>query len=349
MDKSARKKIFWNIFSLLLAAVTVWAVFAMSGEKSPSEIMDELRDASNFWTVMAVAASMLYVVFEGCAIVTILRSIGQNTSLMKGLLCSASDAYFSAVTPSATGGQPAAVFFMIRQGVPAGTCALVMLVNLILYTLATMILGLLALLCEPVLFQNFRPVSKILVGAGFVTLCLLVILFFSAMGRSHRLFDLTRRILSLIMKKKSKEELEEKIRKIDEMQYDFALCASMMKTREKAVRTALALNIAQRASQIAVPMFLYIGMGGRLSMGLRIFAAQSMVTLGYSCVPVPGAMGVADLLMIDAFTDLIGAEDAFMLEMLGRGVSFYLCTFVSGLVVLGGYMLIKFREKRASS
>lgn len=347
MDKSVIRKIFWNIFSLLLAAFTLWAVFALSGEKSPSEIVEELRDAKAFWVILAVISSLLYVVFEGAAVVTLLSGIGYPVSPLKGLMYSASDAYFSAVTPSATGGQPAAVFFMIKHGIPAGICAVVMLVNLILYTVATVLLGLVAVICEPVLFLNFRLVSKILVAGGLAVLFGLTMLFFAAMTKSHRIFGILRSVTVWLMRKRSEEDVSARLGRIDEARKDFELCSSLMRTKKKEVLSAFLMNIAQRACQIAVPMLLYIGMDGSLRTGLRIFSAQCMVTVGYCCVPVPGAMGVADFLMIDAFTDLIGAEDAFMLEMLGRGVSFYLCTLVSGLVVLAGYITLKVRERRS--
>ena len=347
MDKDVIRRIFWNIFSLLLAVLTLWAVFALSGEKSPMEIVGELRDADDLWVVLAVVSSLMYVVLEGAAIATLLSSIGCPVSPLKGLLYSASDAYFSAVTPSATGGQPAAVYFMVRHGIPAGTGAVVMLVNLILYTLATMALGLFALVCEPVLFLNFRAISKVLVAGGLAVLFGLTVLFFSAMAKSHHIFDLLRRITSGLMKRKSEEERRTRLGRIDEAQRDFSLCSSLMGTNKKAVLKAFLLNLGQRACQIAVPMLLHIGMDGSLRTGLRIFSAQCMVTVGYNCVPVPGARGVADFLMIDAFTDLIGEEDAFMLEMLGRGVSFYLCTLVSGVAVLSGFIILKIREKRS--
>ena len=106
------------------------------------------------------------------------------------------------------------------------------------------------------------------------------------------------------------------------------------------------LNFFQRAAQIAVPMFTYLALGGRRALAAKVFASQCFVTIGYNCVPVPGAMGVADYLMVDAFTDLMPFEDALHLEMLSRSISFYICVAVSGVIVLVGYLLQRNRKRR---
>ena len=71
------------------------------------------------------------------------------------------------------------------------------------------------------------------------------------------------------------------------------------------------------------------------------------MVLGYAPVPIPGAMGVADYLMLDAFTCLgfILVEDAIRLDMLSRGLSFYLCVAASGIFTLLGYALFHKKEK----
>ena len=63
-----------------------------------------------------------------------------------------------------------------------------------------------------------------------------------------------------------------------------------------------------------------------------------------SFFPIPGAMGVADYLMLDGFTAITGREAAFELEMLSRAITFYICVAVSGIITLAGY-LIKRRKK----
>ena len=70
-----------------------------------------------------------------------------------------------------------------------------------------------------------------------------------------------------------------------------------------------------------------------------------MITIGYNFVPVPGAMGIADYLMVDGFSGIMSRDAAFELEMLSRGLTFYICVSISGVITLIGY-LIRRRVKK---
>ena len=117
-------------------------------------------------------------------------------------------------------------------------------------------------------------------------------------------------------------------------------------TKSGVFLRALLWNLLQRALQLAVPMCIYLALGGQLRHAGVLFASQCLVVMGYAPVPIPGAMGVADYLMVDAFSTLgfILVEDAIRLEMLSRGLMFYLCVAASGLFTLLGDSLRRKRE-----
>lgn len=62
--------------------------------------------------------------------------------------------------------------------------------------------------------------------------------------------------------------------------------------------------------------------------------------MGSNCVPIPGAMGVADYIMIDGFKQLVGSNAANM-ELLCRGMTFYGSVITSAVIILIGYIIRK--------
>ena len=62
------------------------------------------------------------------------KAFGYKRKFRKALVYSTSDIYFSAITPSATGGQPASAYFMMNDKIPGAVTTIVLLVNLTLYT-----------------------------------------------------------------------------------------------------------------------------------------------------------------------------------------------------------------------
>ena len=101
------------------------------------------------------------------------------------------------------------------------------------------------------------------------------------------------------------------------------------------------LNLLQRLSQLLVTVFTFLAMHGNPARLMKLFATQVYVVLGSNSMPVPGAMGVADYLMINGYMELMTKEQAYRLEILRRGLSFYTCMILSMIVTGIGYLLLK--------
>ena len=339
------KKIFWSVFSLLLAVMTIWAGLSQSGKEPLIQIFRLLLGADKKWLMIALICSWLFVIMEAAALHSLLNGIGMRRSFSRCFLYSTSDIYFSAITPSATGGQPASAFFMIKDGIPDGVSTATLVVNLVLYTLSVIVIGLFSLLFYGSIFRNFRLLSRILVIIGFCVLSGLCVLFFLLLRNGRTVFHLMHTLTDFLKRKKIIRNEERLHRRLDVAEKEYGEYVTMMKNRSSILLRAFFCNLLQRASQIAVPMCLYLAFGGSIRLAGKIFASQGLVTIGYNFVPIPGAMGVADFLMVDAFTDIIGAEDAFQLELLSRSLTFYLCVAVSGIITGIGYMMIRRKSK----
>ena len=133
MNKSVVKKLFWMCFTLVLSVLTIWALLKQSESMSVEQLIQLIWGADKKWMIAAILAAFSYVIFEAIAICSILNSISHEKTFKRGLLYSTADVYFSAITPSATGGQPASAFFMIRDGIPGGVTSAALVLNLMMY------------------------------------------------------------------------------------------------------------------------------------------------------------------------------------------------------------------------
>lgn len=347
---SGKKKIFWSLFSPVLAGLTIWAVLSQSRKWSLGSMLESLEHANPVWLCAAVLGMALFILMEGVALSVILKGIGYRQPLSRNLLYSTADIYFSAITPSATGGQPASAFFMVKDGVPAGAATVALLVNLILYTISLVLLGLGSVIVYPALFFDLGLLARVLIGIGFAIQIGLTAAFFALLGNAPAIFAAMRRFLRFLHRKKLIHRLEHRMQRMDDAQTEYETCAKLMKGKRKEFLLGLLCNLIQRASQLAVPMCMYMALGGRAENAGLLFASQCLVVLGYAPVPIPGAMGVADYLMVDAFSCLgfIAVEDAIRLEMLSRGLSFYICVALSGVATLTGYLLLRKKGKETA-
>ena len=71
---------------------------------------------------------------------------------------------------------------------------------------------------------------------------------------------------------------------------------------------------------------------------LSLFGAPSLISIGATFIPIPGAMGVTDYMMVDAFRAVIDPERAAALALLSRAISFYSCVILSLIIVIFAYL-----------
>ena len=338
------KKIFWAIFSLVLASLTIWAVLKQSKGVSLSDLMQMVAESNKLYIAAAVICAALFVWFEGRAIRSILKGAGYKCKRRQCLIYSTSDIYFSAITPSATGGQPASAYFMMKDGIPAGVVTATLILNLMMYTVSIIALGIIAICIKPSSFFEFSTLSKVFILAGLLVLTGLALIFLGILRKGDWIFDTAAKAISFLGRKGILHNLDGKLAKVEKARSDYEKCSELIAGRSSVLVKSFVWNFFQRASQIVVPVLLYLAQGNALGNAFVLFSKQCLVTIGFNFVPIPGAMGVADYLMVDAFTSITGREAAFELEMLSRAITFYICVAVSGILTLIGY-LIRRRKK----
>ena len=343
-DKS--KKIFWAVVSPLLAMLTVWLLFKQNGDISVKDIVHTAVHSNKAWFFSAITSSLMFLLFEGLALCSIIKGAGLEPKLTNGVLYGTADIYFSAITPSATGGQPASAYFMMKDKISGGVTTAVLLLNLMMYTLSIVALGLLAVIICPGSVAGFNLPSRLLIITGTVAQLGLALFFMLILKNGNFIFALLKKITSFLGRKKFIRHPKKSLSKLKKAETDYASCSKLFSSNTPLLLKAFLWNLLQRFSQIVVPSLLYISLGGGLYDSVRVFSKQCLITIGYSFVPLPGAMGVADYLMLQGFSDLMCRDMAFHLEMLSRSITFYICVTVSGLITFIGY-IIK-RRKRLS-
>jgi len=342
--KRSSNYLIWTIISSLLAILTIRAVLKQSEDISIGDLMVAIGSSDKGFFVLAAVATALYMWFEGIAIRSILKKSGYGRSSVKGLLYAASDIYFSAITPSATGGQPASAFFMIRDGIPTGIATATLVLNLTMYTISLIVLGIIAVVISPTAFAEFSRFSQFLISLGFITLSILTLVFFVLMKNEELIFKPLSKTISFLYDKKLIKEKERKLSRIEKISNDYKMCSDMISARKSVLFSAFLWNLLQRASQLLVPMFIFASLGGDKFKWAEVFSKQCLITVAYNFIPIPGGMGISDYLMIDGFSRVMGEQTAYTVEMISRGITFYLCVSVSGIITLIGYFAGKVRR-----
>jgi hypothetical protein len=344
-----KKKLLWSLVSVVIAVLTVWAVMSQGNSFSLADFWAQIQSASKGWIVSAVVSMICYICFEAAAILCILREFGYKMSFRKGFVYSSADIYFSAITPSATGGQPASAYFMHLDGIPTTLAAVVLLANLLMYSCSTVGMGILSTAVAPLTITRFSTFSKVLIILGFIIQIALLILIFLIITKEKIILTLGNGIISFLGKIKIIRHTDAKKEKFSRSVDDYKQHASVVKGRRKMMGKVLIFNLLQRISQILVTVFTYLALGNPLH-ALRAFSLQTYISIGAYCIPIPGSMGITDYLMIDGFSRIedvplvMNESRTLSFELLSRTLSFYSCILICGITVLVTYLIRRNRR-----
>jgi len=342
----ARKQVLWSVLFVFIAAVSIFVVMQQSREFSLNQLLDFLTHSNPLWLFVSFLSMLCFIIFEAVALLLLCRAFGYRQRLGRGLIYSTGDIYFSAITPSATGGQPVSAYFMVKDGVPPMVVTVILLSNLFMYMLAIIAIGLCCFIFFPGLFSQLSALSQTLIVIGSIIQLVLALFFFMLLRKEkllHRICTFGLHLLCKIRILKNEESRQER------------LCSYMTSYREysqlltghsKTLIFTFVFNLLQRLAQIAVTMFTYLASGGAADKALDLMALQGYAVLGSNVIPIPGAMGVCDYLMLDGFGSVMSEASAVNLELVSRSFSFYICIIICGLTTLVGYRALKKRDKK---
>lgn len=343
-----KSKVIWGIITLILAVLSVRLVASQSSSLSAGELFEILGHAPAVWNICILLCVISFLGLEAWSIYKLLKSAGYTSTPGQCLLYTSSDIFFSAITPSATGGQPACLYFMMKNGISGSRATVTLLVYLVLHIAATILIGAVGLISKPQAFADFELISRILIIWGTIVITGLVVFFLMLLKHQNILIKGTERFTAFlerhhVLNEKRRTAIVSKIR-------DYAIncseCEKMMSDDKKTIAQCFVINLLQRAAQVLIMSFVYLGMGGTVGKAYEVFVTEMFVIIGSCSLPVPGGIGAYDYLMIDGFDELIGGEAGVRLEIIGRSISFYLEVLISAVIIIAG--IIQIRRRSAS-
>ena len=249
-----KKDLFWTIVTLILSILTMYICFFKSG-LSFQEFVEAIKHANVLWLIPAVLCMFCFIWFEGHSLTLISRSMGYPVQHRKGFLYASADIYFSSITPSATGGQPASAYFMYIDGLPAEVVTAALILNLTMYTLAIITLGLLSVLFFPSIFFQFPLSCKVMILFGIVSMVLLALSFIILLKKKVVLLKISS-IIFYLLRKLHFRALSAKLEtRFNAGMEKYNIVVEQISGKTGLLSRIFLLNLLQRTSQILVPVF----------------------------------------------------------------------------------------------
>ena len=139
-----KSKTFRNlIFFVVLIALTFYILLK---DKDIMQILDAIRSVKVEFVLIGALCMILYIVCEAINLGRNLRILKEKSTFFKNIKYALIGFFFSSITPAASGGQPAQVYYMHKDKISVANSTLALLLNLISMQIITISIRLIMIL-----------------------------------------------------------------------------------------------------------------------------------------------------------------------------------------------------------
>lgn len=326
---------------LLLALMMVVTGRVLLKGQSIGLLWESLKQVKPLFLLGGLLLMLGYVGCEAMCTRRILKRLGHQVPYMRCLGYSFVGFYVSSITPSATGGQPAQIYYMSRDRIPAAHGTLNMMLIAVCYQIAALVWGVgMWVLCPRTEAFGGGMGMLLLYGAGMMLLLTagMVMLMFLP-GLSRRIGGGILRLLAAMRILRSPDAAR---RKLEHQLEEYAKGATCVRNNPGLALQVFALCLLQLGMLFSVPWTVYLAFGLQGCSWLQIAGIQALLTLAVCNLPLPGAVGPAEGGFVAAFATVFGAGVVTPAMLVSRGISFYTFLLISFIVSI----LVHLRTRR---
>ena len=329
-----------NLAGVLLLAVLMGVTgFVLLRDQPLGSLVEILHRVDGRYVLLGLGLMLVFVGSEAMCTRLILGRLGHRTPYRRCLCYSFVGFYVSSITPSATGGQPAQIYYMSRDGVPAAHGALNMMLIAICYQITVLLYALCAWLFLPALRQGMGGGLGLLLLYGAAVMGALTAGMLSFLCFPHLAGRLAGGVLDLLNRVHIIRDRAGAGEKLARQMEEYAAGAGVLRRNPALLPMLLGLNALQLTAVFSVPYVVYRAFGLSGTGPALFLGTQALVTLAVSSLPLPGAVGPAEGGFVVAFAPIFGAGLVTPAMLVSRGISFYAFLIISGAVALAFHLM----------
>ena len=232
-----------------------------------------MRSVNPFWAAAAICSFCAFAFGEGFIMFIFFKQQRVKVKLGTAILAGLIGMFYSAITPSATGGQPMQVFALKKRDISPGITSSALAVKFFNFQFALLSLGALMWIVHPAIVETNVDKIRWIVLVGFLLNGLTVAgVLLLAINK-----NIVRAIIVFLARSAYKlhiiKDLERTSSRADAALNDFHASVDMLKQHPIQMLVLLALSFAHVTAYISVIYCLY------RAFGLTVYAYDELVTL----------------------------------------------------------------------
>jgi hypothetical protein len=314
-----------NIINIIVLLIITGIVLYFSLKDDFYGTLDKIDTLDKKYLLLAFIMVIIYWILRSLALHKFTKYFKKDNKYRSSLQLMLRTQFFNAVTPFATGGQPYQIYYLMQEGIAAAEAANIIILNFIVYQIALVALGIVAVTCN-FIFHIFNKVELLqhLVLLGF--LCntgVIVIMFLISFNKkiNKKLVNLGIRILTKLHIVKDKKA---KIQEWDKKVNQFYNGTKILLSNKKDFIMTIIYNLLALLCLYSIPLVLFYSMGNfdSVTVPLAVITSAYVMLIG-SFVPIPGGSGGLEYSFMQFYGTFTYGSTLSAIMLLWRFVTYY--------------------------
>lgn len=336
--KKKKTKIGNAIFLLAVFLFTVYYIF--HGEDLHA-VLKTIIQVNPWYLTFGIVGVIFFIWGESIIIHYLLRTLNIKKKKWLCFQYSCIGFFFCCITPSASGGQPAQIYYMQKSKIPVPISTLILMIITIVYKSVLVFIGLFL-----VVFQKnfvYRYLEGVLpvfyLGLVLNVICCIImssLIFYPAVTRKIIIKCFSLLEYTHILKKNT-----QRLQKLEHAMEQYNAAAIYLKNHKKVIWNVCFITFIQRFALFFVTWFVYKAFGLYGTSVYEVVMLQAVISISVDMLPLPGGMGISEKLFLTIFKTIFTGSLLLPGMILSRGIAYYVQLLFSAVMTIIAHITIR--------
>ena len=327
-----KKKILKTVYLLFTLGVIALIVLLNPQAYNIGHIISQM---SVKWALLAVASTILFWLSESVVLYYVTAKMAHKMGVWDTFKIVMIGLYYGALTPLASGGQPAQVFYMKRdEDIPVGQSTSVLCIKFLLFQYAVIFCAIVALIARGRYFlENHAHIFGITMIGFVIAVCLMAAMAL-LMIRYALLLKIGNKLITLLKKLHIIKDVEKARNSFERTMRDFRVSIDYAVKHIGQIAGISFMSVIQVFINFSATYFIYRAFGLSGSNFFDIMSLSTFLYLTISFIPLPGSSFAAEGAFLLFFSGVFPGGIISLALVLWRFLQYYSHFIVGGLFVL---------------
>ena len=197
-------------FNIVILIVVTLLVLYFSLKDNFKEVINQIANMNKWYLLVAFTLLLIFYLFKSLSMYSFCKKMNRDFKFRESIQLILRTQFFNAVTPFATGGQPYQIYYLKKCGIDYASSTGIVLQNFIVYQIALVLLGLVALFVNQIfdLFEGSKLLARLIALGFIINTVVIVIMFMVAFSKkmNKRIIGFGINLLTKLKIVKNKED-----------------------------------------------------------------------------------------------------------------------------------------------